>query len=95
MVALERTTNSKGRSNCSWTTSVFDVYEIPFTGLIRETNWYGTDGMVHARTIKEPKQPIPTFIETLDLLMKVSAVYWISAFAYLSMISTNSQRTDM
>jgi hypothetical protein len=28
-------------------------------------------------------------------LMKVSAVYWISAFAYLSMISTNSQRTDM
>jgi len=39
-------------------------------GLIRESNWYGTDGMVHARTIKEPKQPIPTFIETLDLLMK-------------------------
>jgi len=70
MVALERTTNLTGRSNCCWTTSVFDLYKISFTGLIRERNWYGTDGMVHARTIKEPKQPIPTFIETLDLLMK-------------------------
>jgi phosphatidylglycerol phospholipase C len=44
-----------------------------FTGLIRERNWYGSDGMVHARTIKEPKQAIPTFTKTLDLLMKVSA----------------------
>lgn len=42
------------------------------TGLIRERNWYGSDGMVHVRTVKEPKQSIPTFIETLDLLMKVS-----------------------
>jgi len=40
------------------------------TGLIRERNWYGSDGMVHARTIKAPKQAIPTFTETLDLLMK-------------------------
>ncbi|KAH9999964.1 PLC-like phosphodiesterase [Russula vinacea] len=39
-------------------------------GLIRERNWYGSDGMVHVRTVKEPKQSIPTFIETLDLLMK-------------------------
>lgn len=38
--------------------------------LIREKNWYGTDGMEHIRTIKEPKQAIPTFTETLDLLMK-------------------------
>jgi len=43
------------------------------TGLIRERYWYGTDGMIHLRTIKEPKQAIPTFIETLDLLMKVRA----------------------
>jgi len=39
-------------------------------GLIRERTWYGSDGMVHVRTIKEPKQAIPTFTETLDLLMK-------------------------
>jgi len=39
-------------------------------GLIRERNWYGTGGMKHVRTIKEPKQPIPTFVETLDLLTK-------------------------
>lgn len=42
-----------------------------YAGLIRERNWYGTDGMVHLRTIKEPRQSIPTFIEALDLLMKV------------------------
>ncbi|KAI9513305.1 PLC-like phosphodiesterase [Russula earlei] len=39
-------------------------------GLIREREWYGPKGMMHVRTIKEPKQPIPTFKETLDLLMK-------------------------
>jgi hypothetical protein len=44
-----------------------------FTGLIRERNWYGPDGMMRVRTIKEPKQTIPTFAKTLDLLMKVSA----------------------
>lgn len=40
------------------------------TGSIKERVWYGKDGMVHVRTIKEPKQSIPTFIETIDLLMK-------------------------
>ena len=44
-----------------------------YAGLIRERNWYGPDGMNHLRTIKEPRQPIPTFTETLDLLMKVRA----------------------
>ncbi|KAH8118424.1 PLC-like phosphodiesterase [Phellopilus nigrolimitatus] len=39
-------------------------------GLIREKNWYGPDGMEHARTKKEPKQAIPTFAETVALLMK-------------------------
>jgi len=39
-------------------------------GLIRERNWCGSDGMVHVRTVKEPKQSIPTFKETLGLLMK-------------------------
>ncbi|KAL4081521.1 PLC-like phosphodiesterase [Scleroderma yunnanense] len=39
-------------------------------GLIRERNWYGTEGIEHLRTIKEPRQPIPTFAETITLLMK-------------------------
>jgi glycerophosphoryl diester phosphodiesterase len=39
-------------------------------GLIRERNWFGSDGMLHVRTVKEPKQAIPTFTDTLDLLMK-------------------------
>ncbi|KAF8592590.1 PLC-like phosphodiesterase [Ramaria rubella] len=39
-------------------------------GLINEKNWYGMDGMEHARTLKEPRQSIPTFLETLTLLMK-------------------------
>ncbi|KAI0092135.1 PLC-like phosphodiesterase [Irpex rosettiformis] len=40
------------------------------TGLIKERNWYGEDGMEHLRTVKEPKQSIPTFAETVALLMK-------------------------
>lgn len=38
-------------------------------GLIRKRNWYGEDGMEHCRTIKEPKQPMPTFAEVIALLM--------------------------
>ncbi|KAF7294875.1 GP-PDE domain-containing protein [Mycena indigotica] len=41
-----------------------------YTGEIKNRNWYGQDGMEHARTKKEPKQAIPTFPETLALLMK-------------------------
>lgn len=39
-------------------------------GLIRERKWYGDDGMEHLLTIKEPRQSIPTFAETIALLMK-------------------------
>ncbi|PFH50156.1 hypothetical protein AMATHDRAFT_177594 [Amanita thiersii Skay4041] len=39
------------------------------TGQIRERMWYGEDGMQHVRTRKEPKQAIPTFAETIGLLM--------------------------
>ncbi|KZW04162.1 PLC-like phosphodiesterase [Exidia glandulosa HHB12029] len=39
-------------------------------GNIRERKWYGADGMEQHRTIKEPHQPIPTFAQTVDLLMK-------------------------
>ena len=42
-----------------------------FSGLIREQYWYGSEGMEHLRTVKEPKQSIPTFAETVELLMKV------------------------
>jgi phosphatidylglycerol phospholipase C len=40
-------------------------------GNIRDRLWYGEDGMEHLSTIQEPKQPIPTLAQTLDLLMKV------------------------
>ncbi|OBZ70078.1 Phosphatidylglycerol phospholipase C [Grifola frondosa] len=40
------------------------------SGLIREKIWYGADGMEHLRTVKEPKQAIPTFAQTVELLMK-------------------------
>jgi glycerophosphoryl diester phosphodiesterase len=39
-------------------------------GLIRERVWHGEQGMEHVRTLKEPKQSIPTFSETLALLMQ-------------------------
>ncbi|TFK55430.1 PLC-like phosphodiesterase [Heliocybe sulcata] len=39
-------------------------------GLIREKYWYGPEGMENVRTKKEPKQAIPTFPETIELLMK-------------------------
>jgi len=39
-------------------------------GQIKERTWYGEDGMQHVRTIKEPIQSIPTFAETIALLMK-------------------------
>ncbi|KAI0375951.1 PLC-like phosphodiesterase [Pilatotrama ljubarskyi] len=40
------------------------------TGNIRDKNWYGPDGMEHLRTTKEPQQAIPTFAETVALLIK-------------------------
>jgi len=40
------------------------------TGLIRNQNWYGEGGMEHVRTKKEPIQPVPTFDQTIELLMK-------------------------
>ncbi|KIY51679.1 PLC-like phosphodiesterase [Fistulina hepatica ATCC 64428] len=39
------------------------------TGYIKNRNWCGPDGMEHVRTKKEPKQSIPTFAETVALLM--------------------------
>ncbi|KAJ6515363.1 PLC-like phosphodiesterase, partial [Mycena sanguinolenta] len=40
------------------------------TGKIRERNWYGADGMESVRTTQEPHQPIPTFAESIALLMR-------------------------
>ncbi|KAG8791059.1 hypothetical protein FRC12_010249 [Ceratobasidium sp. 428] len=37
-------------------------------GLIREKKWVGD--MEHTRTVREPKQAIPTFAETVELLMR-------------------------
>jgi hypothetical protein len=74
MADLERTTGSKGMLIVLQQNRALDAWDFLLIGLIRERNWYGTDGMQHVRTIKEPKQAIPTFAKTLDLLMKVSAV---------------------
>jgi phosphatidylglycerol phospholipase C len=67
--ALDRTTDSKGTSRVIGPRSTSDQWS---PGLIRERDWHGEDGMQHLRTKKEPKQPIPTFAETVTLLMKVS-----------------------
>lgn len=40
------------------------------TGQIKERAWYGEEGMQHIRTRKKPKQAIPTFVETVALLMR-------------------------
>ncbi|KAJ3889594.1 PLC-like phosphodiesterase [Lentinula edodes] len=42
------------------------------TGAIKDRTWYGENGMEHVRTVKEPRQAIPTFAETITLLMKAS-----------------------
>ncbi|KAG6856999.1 hypothetical protein H0H87_011093 [Tephrocybe sp. NHM501043] len=39
------------------------------SGQIKERDWYGEKGMQHVRTVKLPKQSIPTFAETIALLM--------------------------
>ncbi|KAG8920340.1 hypothetical protein FRC03_001890 [Tulasnella sp. 419] len=38
--------------------------------VIRESKWHGENGIHKARTLKAPHQAIPTFVETIDLLMK-------------------------
>ncbi|KAI0080847.1 PLC-like phosphodiesterase [Panus rudis PR-1116 ss-1] len=40
------------------------------SGFIREQKWYGASGMEQLRTVKQPAQSIPTFAETVALLMK-------------------------
>ena len=45
-----------------------------FLGLIREKLWYGEGGMQGLRTIKEPRQSLTTFEETIQLLMRVSTL---------------------
>ncbi|KAI0722667.1 PLC-like phosphodiesterase [Earliella scabrosa] len=40
------------------------------TGRIRERLWYGEGGMHQLRTVKEPRQSLATFEETVQLLMK-------------------------
>jgi len=44
-------------------------------GLIKDRPWHGKDGIEHVRTIKTPKQPIPTFVDTVALLMKPENIH--------------------
>ena len=50
------------------------------SGLIREKEWFGSEGMEHARTKKTPIQSIPTFAETVELLMKVRGSLILGSF---------------
>ncbi|EIW61594.1 PLC-like phosphodiesterase [Trametes versicolor FP-101664 SS1] len=40
------------------------------TGLIRERLWHGEGGLQQLRTVKEPKQALATFEDTIKLLMR-------------------------
>jgi len=64
------------------------------TGMINEKDWYGEDGIEHVRTVKEPKQSIPTFVETLALLMKVRGNdCWVIRFIMLLLLGRKSACT--
>ncbi|KAG6919741.1 hypothetical protein DXG01_001575 [Tephrocybe rancida] len=68
--ALERTTDSTGDSLLSADRGKLRVpVANPSAGQIKERDWYGEKGMQHVRTVKLPKQSIPTFAETVALLM--------------------------
>lgn len=51
------------------------------SGQIKEREWYGEKGMQHVRTTKEPRQAIPTFAETVALLMRVRRSFFHSLVA--------------
>lgn len=40
--------------------------------VIRKSYWHGENGIHQARTRKSPVQAIPTFAQSVELLMKVS-----------------------
>ena len=72
---LERTTDSKGDACAFDNRRCFELKLWPVPGHIKERTWYGDDGMQHVRTIKKPIQSIPTFAETIALLMKVCYMF--------------------
>jgi hypothetical protein len=63
------------------------------TGNIREREWHGPDGIQHVRTTKEPHQAIPTFAETIALLMRVRrlVVLVVVIQAYPRSLRTSTQ----
>lgn len=68
---LSRTTDSTGEIDEQLGTS--NQHSAFFlSGNIKDRTWYGVDGMEHVRTVKEPRQSIPTFAETVTLLMQAS-----------------------
>jgi hypothetical protein len=49
--------------------------------------WVGEGGMEHVRTVKEPKQAIPTFEQTVALLMQVHHVHSSSVVTLMFYLS--------
>ena len=94
---LSRTTDGKGMRIL--------IKRYPFlgsnvvvVGYIRERTWYGPNGIKHIRTVKEPKQAIPTFLETIDLLMKVSVHISVhrplTIYIYISCVSLRTSTSN-
>ena len=70
-VAVDRVTNGSGTTRLPLAPVIANRF-CP-AGLIREKLWHGEGGMHELRTVKEPKQSLATFEETVKLLMRVSA----------------------
>lgn len=78
--ALDRVTDSAGTHRTAphriaLVVCICPGADLNGAGRIKDQFWYGEDGMQHVRTKKEPKQAIPTFAETVELLMKVCCAY--------------------
>lgn len=65
------------------------------SGLIRDRHWNGEGGMAQLRTVKEPRQALATFAETIALLMKVRNLLRVSECSSDFLSATISQRTAM
>jgi glycerophosphoryl diester phosphodiesterase len=78
-IALERTTDSTGNYHGQRQEPGWYHTDSITSGQIKEREWHGETGMQHVRTIKEPRQTIPTFAETVALLMRVCAQSLLSS----------------
>lgn len=60
-----------GQVRCSCNASQLVLIASSCIGLIRERLWHGEGGLQQLRTVKEPRQALATFEETIKMLMRV------------------------